>query len=313
MIPTGPARSALSAAATVATVTSAHLSTTADGAALTGYARPELLASTEWLADNLDRPEVRIVDVRWRPDGTARNQFAAGHVPGAVHLDWADELVDRTEGADAFLLARPDRAAAALGRAGVGDGTTVVIYDDTISLYASRVWWSLRVYGHESARILDGGFPAWAQAGRPVSNATIEPKPATFTPRAQSRSRLVTADVRGLLGSPENMLLDARAPAEYRGFEGNTRRLGHIPGAVNVPVAGMHVPGGQRFRDGDELRKILLKANVTRGRRFVCYDGSGVAAAKLAFVLTLLGHEDVAVYDGGWAEWGDRLDLPVDR
>jgi thiosulfate/3-mercaptopyruvate sulfurtransferase len=109
------------------------------------------------------------------------------------------------------------------------------------------------------------------------------------------------------------MLLDARAPAEYRGFEGNTRRLGHIPGAVNVPVAAMTQPGTQAFRGGDELRSMLLKANVTRGRRMVCYDGSGVAAAKLAFVLTLLGHDDVAVYDGGWAEWGNRLDLPVDR
>jgi len=125
--------------------------------------------------------------------------------------------------------------------------------------------------------------------------------------------RLTTADVRGLLGSPEVMLLDARAPAEYRGHQGNTRRLGHIPGAVNVPVAAMTKPISQRFRDGDELRTMLSKANVTRGRRMVCYDGSGVAAAKLAFVLTLLGHDDVAVYDGGWAEWGNRLDLPVDR
>ena len=101
--------------------------------------------------------------------------------------------------------------------------------------------------------------------------------------------------------------------AEYRGHEGNARRLGHIPGAINVPVGAMHVPGSQRLREASELRELLLKANITRGRRIVTYDGSGVAAAKLAFVLMLLGHEDVAVYDGGWAEWGDRLDLPVDR
>ena len=118
----------------------------------------------------------------------------------------------------------------------------------------------------------------------------------------------------GLLGSPDVTLLDARAPAEYRGFEGNTRRLGHIPGAVNVPGrrrAPSRAAG--HFRPGEALRELLLKANVTRGRRIVCYDGSGIAAAKLAFVLALLGHDDVAVYDGGWAEWGDRLDLPVDR
>jgi thiosulfate/3-mercaptopyruvate sulfurtransferase len=108
-------------------------------------------------------------------------------------------------------------------------------------------------------------------------------------------------------------LLDARAPAEYRGLEGNTRRLGHIPGAVNLPVAGMTQPGTQRLKGGDELRDLTRKANVVRGKQLVCYDGSGIAAAKLAFVLTLLGHDDVAVYDGGWAEWGDRLDLPVER
>ena len=134
-----------------------------------------------------------------------------------------------------------------------------------------------------------------------------------FTVRGPNRSRLTTADVRGLLGSPEVTLVDARAPAEYRGLEGNTRRLGHIPGAINVPVGSMSRPGGQRLRDGAELRDLLHRANVVRGHRLVCYDGSGVAAAKLAFVLTLLGHEDVAVYDGGWAEWGNRLDLPVDR
>ena len=109
-------------------------------------------------------------------------------------------------------------------------------------------------------------------------------------------------------------LLDARAPAEYLGFEGNTKRLGHIPGAVNVPVGATSEPGRQRLaRRCGRCATCSTSANVTRGRRMVCYDGSGVAAAKLAFVLTLLGHEDVAVYDGGWAEWGNRLDLPVDR
>jgi thiosulfate/3-mercaptopyruvate sulfurtransferase len=280
---------------------------------VSGYARPELLASTDWLADNLNRPEVRVVDVRWRPDGTGRTAHATGHVPGAVYLDWATELVDTDDESGLFLLAPPSKLAAALMRAGVGDGTTTVLYDDTMALFAARTWWSLRAYGFDSVRILDGGYLAWLDEDRPVSNAQPTPPTATFTPRAQLRLRLTTSDVRGLLGSPDVALLDARAPAEYRGLEGNTRRLGHIPGALNVPVGGMNQPGDQRFRSGDELRSQMLKANVTRGRRMVCYDGSGIAASKLAFVLTLLGHDDVAVYDGGWAEWGDRLDLPVDR
>jgi thiosulfate/3-mercaptopyruvate sulfurtransferase len=284
-----------------------------DARSLSGFTRPEMLASTEWLAEQLARRETRVLDVRWRPDGSGRSAFLTGHIPGAVHLDWSTELIDRDEATPSFLLAGPAQVAGALGRAGIGDGASVVIYDDTLSLYAARAWWSLRVYGLESARILDGGFPGWVEEGREVSNADIAPVPSSFTPRTQPRMRLTTADVRGLVGSGRVTLLDARAPAEYRGLEGNTRRLGHIPGAVNLPVAGMTVPGTQRLKGGDELRALTYKSNVARGQRLVCYDGSGIAAAKLAFVLALLGHDDVAVYDGGWAEWGDRLDLPVER
>jgi thiosulfate/3-mercaptopyruvate sulfurtransferase len=281
---------------------------------LNGFARPELLASTDWLAEQLGQPQVRIIDVRWRPDGTGRDVFSAGHVPNAVHVDWRRDLIaDTSELSSALLLAPPDRIAAAMSAAGVGDGTTSVIYDDTLSLYAARTWWSLLAYGFESVRLLDGGWTAWSGERRPISNAVLPHAQATFTPRANSRIRVTTADIRALLGSTDTLILDARAPAEYRGLEGNARRLGHIPGAINVPVGAMRREGSQHIRDAEGIREMLVKANVPKGRRMICYDGSGVAAAKLAFVLMLMGYDDVAVYDGGWAEWGDRLDLPVDR
>jgi thiosulfate/3-mercaptopyruvate sulfurtransferase len=277
------------------------------------HVRPELLASPDWLAENLARPEVRILDVRWRPDGTGRLAFAAGHIPNATYLDWHAAFVDPEDADRVLLLAPPDQVAAAVAGAGIGNGSTVVVYDDTASLYAARTWWSLRAYGLESMRILDGGYGAWVASGRPVSHAAHEPDPAAFTPRAQLRTRLTTGDLRSLVGSPGAVILDARAPAEYRGFEGNARRLGHVPGAVNLPVAMTTGPGTGRFEDGGTLRALIEGAGVASGRRVVCYDASGVAAAKLAFVLALMGHDDVAVYDGGWADWGSRLDLPVDR
>jgi len=284
---------------------------------MSGLARPEYLATTDWLAEQLGRSGVRVIDARWRPDGSGDAVYRAGHIPGSVHVDWRTELVDTDDEGDAIRLASPDRIVEVARRAGIGDGSTAVVYDDTDGLYAARVWWSLRAYGLDGVRILDGGFPAWQAEGRSVSDTAMPVGlgrlPVSFTPRSPDRMRLTTADVRALLGTPDVTLLDARAPAEYKGFEGNTRRLGHIPGAINVPVGSMHTAGTQRLRSGDELRDRLHAANVTRGRRMVTYDGSGVAAAKLAFILTLLGHEDVAVYDGGWAEWGNRLDLPVDR
>ncbi|MFI5255432.1 MAG: sulfurtransferase, partial [Candidatus Limnocylindrales bacterium] len=195
----------------------------------------------------------------------------------------------------------------------IGDGTSAVLYDDTASLYAGRVWWSLRCYGFEGVRILDGGWTAWTASGRPTASASHDAGAAVFTPRSVPRLRLLTSDVKALVGSREVQLVDTRGPAEFLGQGGDARRLGHIPGALNVPAALLTVPGSQVFQLPEVLTSLFSDAGVQRGRRIVLYDGTGIGAAKAAFALALLGYEDVALYDAGWADWGSRLDLPVER
>ncbi len=278
-----------------------------------GYRRPELLATPEWLAENIARPGFQILDARWRPDGSGRRLYAAGHIPGATYVDWRTDLVEPDEDSNLLLLAGPHQFTAAMGRAGLGNGMVAVLYDDTGNSYAARAWWSLRVYGFDSTRILMGGLEGWRALAQPVSAALELRQPTTFTPRMESRLRLSAAEVRDLLESEDIQLLDGRAPSEYAGHAGTTRRLGHIPGAFNVPAAATTEPRTGRFRPAEDLWALLRRAGVNARRRLICYDTTGLGACKLAFALALIGHEDIAVYDGGWAEWGDRLDLPIAR
>jgi thiosulfate/3-mercaptopyruvate sulfurtransferase len=279
----------------------------------TTFARPELLASPVWVAHNHSRPGVRVLDCRWRVDGSGRRHFAEGHIPGAVYVDWARELANGDE-PRRFQLADPDIVAEALSRAGVERESTVVVCDDMYALYASRVWWSLRAYGVEAARILDGGWPAWLDAGLPISTAAAPVPPATFVPTDASSRRVTAEELSGLVRAGTATIIDARTPADYLGQGGPDPRRGHIRGAVNVPAALLSKEGSQAFPTADDLSRLFARAGVQPGRRIVTYDATGIGAAKAAFALELLGFDEVAVYDAGWPDWAARpeAEFPVE-
>ena len=282
------------------------------GYSVSGYARPELLGTPEWLVENIGRPGFGVIDVRWHPDGSGRRLYAGGHIPGATYVDWREDLVEEEEDSNVLLMAVPGQVTETLLRAGVGNGMVAAIYDDIGSAYAARTWWTLRVYGLDSARILLGGIEAWKAMGQSVSTAAELRPPVIFTPHLQSRMRLTASDVKQLLDTPGVQLLDARAPSEFAGHVGAGRRLGHIPGALNIPAAATTESRTGVFRSAEDLWAMVRRAGGNSRRRLICYDSTGIGACKLAFALTLIGCDDVAVYDGGWAEWGDRLDLPAE-
>jgi thiosulfate/3-mercaptopyruvate sulfurtransferase len=291
-----------------------------------------VLASTEWLASHLHGPDLVVVDLRWREDGSGRAEFEQAHIPGAVFIDWATDLID-AEHRVAFMLAPPEAFAATLQRFGIGDQTDVVAYADHRGSGPYRLWWACRVYGNERVRVLDGGFEKWQAEGRPVERGATRLRPAVtrFTPGFDPRLVARREDVEAARTTPRAAILDSRPPEQFRGeavwFEtgpiaadpdGIARtprgeiRAGRIPRAANVPAAALyHEDSTMKTRE--ELRAMFAEARVTASSRAITYCGVGLSAAALTFALKLAGVEDVALYDASWEEWGRDTDGPIAR
>jgi thiosulfate/3-mercaptopyruvate sulfurtransferase len=280
------------------------------------YAHPEALVGTEWLAAHLDHPHVRVVDASFKLPGilpTARADYDAGHIPGAVFFD-IDDIAEPGTSLP-HMVPGAERFAQKIGALGIGDGDRVVIYDSHGLSSAGRAWWMLRLFGHHEAALLDGGLPKWRAEGRLVETAVPTPSPRQFTARFDPALVRDKAAMLGNLANRREQVVDARAALRFLGSTPEVRpglRSGHIPESRNLHYEELTDPATHRLRSADELTRLFDTAGVALDRPIVTSCGSGVTACALAFALHLIGHPGAAVYDGSWSEWGLPGDTPVE-
>ena len=271
------------------------------------------LVSAEWLAGELDKPDLVVVDASWYLPSANRGghaEFLAGHIPGAVFFD-QDRIVDPASDLP-HTLPSPELFAAEAGKLGIAADKRIVVYDGAGIAAAPRVWWMLRAFGAGDVAVLDGGFPAWIAGERPVETGESNRLGTHFEARFRPEAVADVAAVQQALEAGGAQVVDARPAARFKGLVAEPRaglRSGHMPGALSVPMTEL-VEGG-RFKPDDALKAVFTEAGVDLGRPVITTCGSGVTAAVLAFGLTRLGVPDVKLYDGSWSEWGGRADLPV--
>ena len=280
------------------------------------YAKPEALVSTEWLAQHLDDPEVGIIDASWYLPAQNRDavaEYGQAHIPGAVYFD-IDEISDTASDLP-HMIPSAEGFAAKAGALGLGNGFRIVAYDSGSMMASCRAWWMFRLFGYDDVAVLSGGFAKWQRENRPVESGEVTPVPRTLTVRFRPELVHSLDQMQENLRSKTAQVLDARSRGRFDGTEPETRpglRGGHIPGSTCLHYPKLIDPETGEFLPAGELEAAFEDCGVDLDRPAVGTCGSGVSACVLALGLHLLGHEDYAVYDGSWTEWGGRSDTPVE-
>jgi thiosulfate/3-mercaptopyruvate sulfurtransferase len=278
-----------------------------------GYAHPEVLVDTDWVAQHLNDPKVRIVEAD--EDVLLYEQ---GHIPGAVKLDWLVDVQDPVE----RDFVDKQGFEQLMSRWGIANDTTVIFYGDKNNWYACYSFWLFKYYGHQDARVMNGGRQKWLDEGRELTREVPQVQPTRYTAKEPDASiRAFRQDVEAILGKPGAALVDVRSPQEYRGEvihmmgypQEGAQRAGHIPGAQSIPW-GTAVRENGTFKSPEELKEIYGGKGITGDKDVIAYCRIGERSSHTWFVLTqLLGYPDVRNYDGSWTEWGSLVRAPIEK